>query len=126
MKKLINLGIIALSFFAVASIAYAEPTVVTIPKPPIVQWTTFGGLISAIVGLALVIATLAAFLFLIWGGIQWIISGGDKAGLEAAQHRIQASLVGLFIVFASWALFGLVGKFLGIDVFNMVIPSPSG
>lgn len=125
MKKIISSIITSGSFLLTSSTAFAQETTITIERPANVRITDFGKLIGSIVGIALVLATLAAFIFLIWGGIQWITSGGDKAGVEAAQHRIQAALLGLLIVFATWALFTVVGRFLGIDVFNLVIPSPA-
>ncbi len=127
MKKLITASTSILSLIFTSSVAYAEDTNIHINQPTNVKITNFGTLIGSIVGIALTLATLAAFLFLIWGGIQWITSGGDKAGVESAQHRIQAALLGLLIVFATWALFSVVGKFLGIpDIFNLVIPSAAG
>jgi len=105
--------------------AFAQETTITIQRPSNVRITDFGKLIGSAVGLALTLATLAAFIYLIWGGIEWITSGGDKAGVENAQKKIQAALLGLLIVFAVWALFTVVGRFLGIDVFNLVIPSPA-
>ena len=126
MKKLITASAAILSFIFTPAIARAQEITITIQKPSNVKITDFGKLIGSIVGVALTLATLAAFLFLIWGGIQWITSGGDKAGVESAQHRIQAALLGLLIVFATWALFTVVGSFLGINVFNLVIPSPAG
>lgn len=95
----------------------------TIPSPPNLRVTNLGKLISGVIGAILVVATLAAFLYLILGGFQWITSGGDKAGVEAAQKRIQAAIIGLFIVFAAWAIMLLIGQFFGIDnVFDLVIP----
>jgi hypothetical protein len=102
---------------------YAQDITITIQKPSNVKITDFGKLIGSVVGIALTLATIAAFLFLIWGGIQWITSGGDKAGVETAQHRIQAALLGLLIVFSIWALFTVVGNFLGINPFNLTLPS---
>ena len=113
-----------LAFLLSRSLTFAQATTIKIERPDIVKITDFGKLISSIVGIALTLATIAAFVFLIWGGIQWIISGGDKAGVETAQNRIQAALLGLLIVFAVWALFTVVGRFLGLpDIFNLVIPS---
>jgi len=71
------------------------------------------------------IATIAAFVYLLLGGFTWITSGGDKANVEAAQKRIQAAIIGLIIVFAAWALMIVIGRFLGIDPFNFVLPSPA-
>lgn len=125
MKKIIASITSVGSFLLAKSSVLAEDSTISIQKPSNVKITDFGKLIGSIVGIALTLATIAAFGFLIMGGIQWITSGGDKAGVESAQHRIQAALIGLLIVFATWALFTVIGRFLGIDVFNLVIPSPA-
>lgn len=121
MKKLITSITAGSIFFLNSSIAFAQeiPTI-TIPRPPQIKWLDLGKIIASVIGLLLMIATLASFIYFIWGGIQWILSGGDKTGVEAAKNRIQAALVGLVVVFSAWALFTLVGRFLGIDPFNLV------
>lgn len=95
-----------------------------IATPQNVQITDFGKLISALVGTLLIIAALLAFLFLIMGGIQWITSGGDKAGMEAARNKITHAIVGLIIVGAAWAIMILVQNFLGITVIGGSISFP--
>lgn len=87
--------------------------------------TDVGTLISAIVSVLLLIAALAAFLYLVLGGIQWITSGGDKAGMEAARNKITQAIVGLVIVAASYAIMLLVSQFLGISIQDGIrIPQP--
>ncbi|MBI2617636.1 hypothetical protein HYW55_05885 [Candidatus Gottesmanbacteria bacterium] len=100
MKKLFATLTGFTSVLLASSPAFAQDTTITISRPANLNITEFGKLIGAIIGAALVLATLAAFFFLLWGGIQWITSGGDKAGVESAQHRIQAALLGLLIVFS--------------------------
>lgn len=96
--------------------AQADPGQVTlfVPQPTGFKITNLGLLISSLISLVLIVAGIAAFAYLIWGGIQWITSGGDKGNVEAAQKRIQAALVGLFVVFAAWAIMMLVQSFLGV------------
>jgi Type IV secretion system pilin len=94
---------------------YAAGTPITIEKPQNFMISDVGKLISAVVGLLLFVAVLLAFFFLILGGIQWITSGGDKAGMEAARNKITHAIVGLIIVGAAWAVMILVQKFLGVD-----------
>lgn len=107
--------------------AFAQGVTISIQRPQdVVKIVDFGKFLGSLVGVALLLAALAAFFYLIWGGIQWITSGGDKTAVEAAQHRIQAALLGLLITFATWALFTVIGGFLGIDVFNLKLPSPTG
>lgn len=93
------------------------PTI-KIDRPENIRITDIGLLFSSIVGAMLIIASLLAFLYLVIGGIQWITSGGDKAGLEAARNKITHAIVGLVIVAASWAIMLLVQAFLGVDIFG--------
>lgn len=80
--------------------------------------------ISALVTGALVIASIIFFFMLVIGGIKWIASGGDKGATEGARNQITAALVGLVIVFAAWAIAGLVRAFFGgVDIFNLTLPN---
>lgn len=94
---------------------FAQETV-TIGQPSNVKIGNIGTLISALVGALLILSALLAFFFLILGGIQWITSGGDKAGMEAARNKITHAIVGLIIVGAAWAIMLLIQNFLGITV----------
>lgn len=85
-----------------------------------------GQLISALVGTMLIVAALLAFLYLILGGIKWITSGGDKAGMEEARNKITHAIVGLIIVGAAWAIMTLVQNFLGVTIIggSLQFPQP--
>ena len=84
----------------------------------------FGNFFSALIGLMLALATIWAFLNLIQGGLAWMSSSGDKGKLEEAQGRITNAVIGLFIVFAIWAIYLLILQFLGITSggFNITLP----
>jgi len=85
--------------------------------------TVIGSLISNIVGLLFMFAFLLTLLYLLMGGLQWITAGGDKTQLESARNKITNAIVGLIIVAAAYAIFTLVGQFLGLDVAKLQIPS---
>ena len=85
-----------------------------------------GTLISGAVSALLIVAALAAFLFLVLGGLQWITSGGDKAGMEAARNKITHAIVGLIIVAAAYAIMVLVANFLGLDLKSLNIGNAVG
>ena len=102
---------------------------VTINQPETIRISEFGQLISALVGTLLIVAALLAFVYLILGGIQWITSGGDKAGMEAARNKITHAIVGLIVVGAAWAIMILVQNFLGITIIRgsgFDLPKPFG
>lgn len=124
MKKLIYSPVYSLFMLAFISRPVYAQTVPTIqiPKPSNVNIINIGLLISSLINLALIIAGIAAFAYLIWGGVQWITSGGDKGNVEAAQKRIQAAIVGLFVVFSAWAIMLLIQSFLGITIIGGGIP----
>ncbi len=66
-----------------------------------------------IIQLIFVIGIIIAIVFLIYGGIKWVLSGGDKAAVEAARNHIVAAIVGLVIIGASFLIFSLVFQLLG-------------
>lgn len=66
-------------------------------------------------------AGIIAFIFLLIGGLQWILAGGDKEGTEKARKKITASLVGLAIVFSAYALLFIVSTLFGVDLLNFTL-----
>ena len=93
---------------------YADDIEIPITRPAGFKITDIGRLISSAIQFILIGAGLIAFIYLLLGGIQWITSGGDKAGVDAARQKILAAVIGLVIVFATWALVTLLEKFLGV------------
>ena len=125
MKRVIGAITSVAALLTTPSYVFAQGELsISIPTPAILKITDLGKFISAILAAILVIATLAAFIYLIIGGLRWITSGGDKGSVEGAQKQIQAAIIGLFVVFAAWAIMLVIGKFLGIpDVFNLSFPT---
>jgi len=77
--------------------------------------TAIGNAVTFIYILAIVIA----LFYLIWGGLKWLTSGGDKAAVQAAREHIVAAIVGLVLIFLSYLILSFIAKFfLGAD-FNL-------
>jgi len=77
---------------------------------------TIGDLIGAAIGSAFLIAFLLVFVMLVFGGVQWITSGGDKENTQKAKDRITSALVGIAIIGGAWALMRVVEFFFNIDI----------
>lgn len=122
MKKLAKLGSTVLTTLMSGSVAYAQDIVVEPPEQGVPEGR-LGQLIQNGITVILAIAGLLTFVYLVWGGIQWITSGGDKAQYEEARNKITAALVGLAIVAAAWAVMQLVGQFFGVSFSEIDIPS---
>lgn len=83
----------------------------------------FGSIVSLVVTLLFVIAVIVALVFLIYGGIKWIISGGDKAALDSARNHIVAAIVGLIIVFLAYFIIQVLLGFFGLSLVNLTLPT---
>lgn len=81
----------------------------------------FAKAIPAALGLAFVIGVLVFMFMLVVGAIQWISSGGDKQSLESARGRISNALIGIVILFASFALVSFIETFFHINILTLDI-----
>lgn len=79
---------------------------------------TIGNIVIAIV----VIAVIIALIFLLWGAVKWITSGGEKEKIESARSHIIAAIVGLFVIFLALFIITLVLGAFGLNLTNLVIP----
>jgi hypothetical protein len=77
---------------------------------------TIANFVSAAISILLGLAGVLSFFYLLWGGIQWIMAGGDKEGTEKARKKITASLVGLAIVFSAYALLFILQTMFGVKI----------
>jgi len=80
----------------------------------------FAHLISSLLSATLPIASIMLLLYLVWGGLEWINSGGDKSKIENAQKRMTQAVVGMIILAGAIAIFNFVQYFLGIEVIKFV------
>lgn len=74
-----------------------------------------GSLINGVLSFVMVLAALLVFMYLIWGGIEWITSGGDKGKTESARNKITAAVLGLIVLAASYAILLIALNFIGFD-----------
>jgi len=76
-----------------------------------------GKIISVGIATLFIVAILLALLFLLWGGIDWIMSEGDKNKVHAAREKIVYSIVGIVVVLLSFFIVSLVSGVLGVKIF---------
>src|SRR5690606_15403858 len=64
--------------------------------------TPIGAIVSFVVAFIIVIAFLAALLYIVIGAFQWITSGGDKEKVASARNHIIAAVIGLVVIALSF------------------------
>jgi len=95
-------------------------------QPAVVNWPykNVGAFVGNIVIAGMVLAGLITFLMLVWGGVQFITSSGDKVQTEQARNKITYSLIGLVIVIGSYGIITLIESFFGLNILQSRFPTP--
>ena len=81
------------------------------------------GLIQTAIKFVLITAAILFFFTLIFGGIRWILAGGDKAGVESARKIIVNALIGLAVVLSAWAITALIQEIFNVKILSPTIPT---
>lgn len=77
--------------------------------------SVLGSAITTLLGIILILGGFFLLVYLLWGALDWILSGGDKEKLHKAQQKLTHAAVGMIILFSAWTLWGfLTGDVLGI------------
>lgn len=78
---------------------------------------SFGdNLLQWVIALALTFGILIAVIMILWSGIQWITSEGDKTKLQAAKTRLSYSVIGLIVMFSAFFIINIIGTFFGVKL----------
>lgn len=72
----------------------------------------------------IIVGGLGFLLFFLWGGLDWLLAGGDKQKIEDARKKITQGLIGLAILAASFVIVEFLAQAIGIDLLNIVWPTP--
>jgi polyferredoxin len=72
--------------------------------------------ISDIIGIITVLATLFFIVYAFIAAFNWITAAGDKSKIEKAKDRLVWSTLGLILIVASYAIIGLIGGIIGLEL----------
>lgn len=125
MRKYFGFASAALSYLSLPVSAFAQqiqlsPPAGSIPTVPVKDIPQF------LITLLFVLGVIIAIAFLIYGGIKWVLSGGDKTAVESARNHIVAAIVGLVIVAGAFLILNILWTLLtgkAFDLGNLCIPN---
>ncbi len=72
-------------------------------------------IITASLNLLTIAGIIATLIFIIYGGLLWVTSQGDKQRLDKARRTITFSIVGLIIMILAFVIVQTIGGILGVD-----------
>ena len=99
-------------------------------RPPVEnEWTTgltdnvttltkLETVISALLGLATTVGGLLFLYTFIQGALSWVTAGGDSGKIQKARDQMIQGAIGLIILVAAYAVIGLIGTIVGINILN--------
>lgn len=96
--------------FAVVEIEKTYPLAKNFPD--------LGTLISLLLKNVFVLAGLIFFFVLIFSGLKYILSGGNKENIQKAGAGITNALMGIIIIFVSYWIVVIIEKLTGVIILN--------
>lgn len=111
-------------FFSMVSIAHAQQLSVKPPSQLTTSNITINSLLAFVINAFFAVGVIAALIYLLWGGFNWVVSGGDKDKIAAARARMIAAIVGLVAIVLSYFILNFALQLLGMcGINNLQIPT---
>jgi len=114
-NRLIASASTAITYFLVTASVYAQDGGLKAPGGSISTDIKVETIPQYIVNALFLIAAFLAVAYLMFGGIKWITSRGDKMAVESARKHIVAAVLGLIIVAGSFFALNVVFRLLGAE-----------
>lgn len=75
---------------------------------------SLGGLITAFLGVFMTLGILISVVFIAYGAILWITSGGDKTKVDKARKTLIYSVVGVMVIAFSFLVINVITAVIGV------------
>ncbi|MCH7951621.1 hypothetical protein IH980_02725 [Patescibacteria group bacterium] len=99
---------------AYAALVGEEPT----------EFSALEPIVENLIKAAVPIAGVVLFGMLVFGGIQYLTSGGDPEGMQKAKSTLTYAIIGIVLLVLTWFVLLFIKTFTGVDVTTFTIPSP--
>jgi len=120
-KKLLFFLLSPFFFLVSPHSALAQIPFPNIPHPPGFKYADYlvGSVVGEILRYVFGFAGLAAFLFIVYAGFQFLISKGDPKQIEEAKNKLTQAIIGFLIVFASYWIVQIIEVILGVKIVSV-------
>lgn len=81
------------------------------------KFPTLASVINQAMPLLFSIAGILLFLYLVWGGFNFLTSMGDPKKAEMGKHKITSAVIGIVILFAAYWVVQLTDIFFGFGIY---------
>ncbi|MDH5533400.1 MAG: hypothetical protein OEX81_03170 [Candidatus Pacebacteria bacterium] len=74
--------------------------------------------ISRLLGMITTIGAIVFIFMFFYGAFRWLSGGDDTAKIGKARDQMVQGVIGMIIMVAGYAIIGLIGEMIGIDILN--------
>lgn len=78
-------------------------------------------LLSSVIGFFTILGGIFFIVYFLIGAMEWVTSAGDSGKLSSARNRVLFGIIGLVILVSSYAIIGLIGGILGLDLLSPAV-----
>ncbi len=71
-------------------------------------------ILATVIAFGLILASILSLIYIIVGGITFILSAGNEEKIKKAVHTVRYSIIGLFVSFLAFFLVSWIAKLLDI------------
>ncbi|MBP6981405.1 hypothetical protein KBB25_01370 [Candidatus Gracilibacteria bacterium] len=96
--------------------AHADYTLANVPDS-----YSAGNMITTGVAIVVLVAVLCAVLFIVWGGVMLILSGGKDEKVKPAINSIRYSVIGLIVIVIALFIAPKIVEFMGLGNLNQYL-----
>jgi uncharacterized BrkB/YihY/UPF0761 family membrane protein len=75
-------------------------------------------IISNTLSLIITAGIVVSVIMIVWAGIQWVTSEGDKQKVAAARARLTWAIIGIIIMLISFFIISVINYLFGIQLLN--------
>ncbi len=86
-------------------------------------WMDFGDFVLLAISLFVLASGIFSVVFILWGGLLLILSGGKDEKIKPAINTIRYAIIGIIMTVLTLFLFPIFGRLLGLDVEKYAEPS---
>jgi hypothetical protein len=80
--------------------------------------TSLSSLVSAALPYLFAISGVILFIFLIWGGFDYLTSMGDPKQAEAGKNKITNALIGFILIFVAFWIVQIIDRVFNLGVYS--------
>lgn len=76
---------------------------------------SFFELINRVIAWLILFVFIACIFLILWGGIKFVLSGGDQENIKKAVNSIKFAVIGLVVVMLSITVVAIIGRIFGVN-----------